>query len=270
MVRPQASIGWGEMIGYEGIVTASVAKQIAETIRAAILEGRIKADERLPTEDELAQRYGVSRPTIREALKRLAAQNLIRSRRGPTGGNFVNRPTPGDLAESLSGAATLLVSLGEFSHQEIAAARLEFQGVCCRLAAANRTDEHLARMEEELRVQRDETITDVEFCASDVRFHRAIVDATGNGLISFVMYGVVEAMTPVTNMVVFRVRDRQEIVRRHEDLHNAIRDRDEQKAVFVLGELIGYLNVQYREALDRREHRTEAPLGKDAGKVVKA
>lgn len=257
------------MIGYEGIVTASVAKQIAETIRAAILEGRIKVDERLPTEEELAQRYGVSRPTIREALKRLAAQNLIRSRRGPTGGNFVNRPTPGDLAESLSGAAMLLVSMGEFSHREIAAARLELQGLCCRLAATNRTDDHLARMEEELRVQRDESITDVEFCASDVRFHRAIVDATGNGLISFVMYGVVEAMTPVTNMVVFRVRDRREIVERHERLVTAIRDRDEGAAVAVLGDLIGYLNRQYREALDQRDRRPQDGAGAAGLKVGK-
>ena len=71
------------------IVKASLSKQIAEQLRAAIVDGRFKIGERLPTEDELAQRYGVSRPSVREALKRLAAQNLVRARRGPTGGNFV-------------------------------------------------------------------------------------------------------------------------------------------------------------------------------------
>ena len=74
------------MFGDEQIVTKSAAKQIAEHIRGAILEGRLKGDERLPTEEELAARYGVSRPTVREALKRLAAQNLISSKRGPAGG----------------------------------------------------------------------------------------------------------------------------------------------------------------------------------------
>ena len=70
-------------INYQGIVTQGLAKQISEKIRDAILEGRLQVHERLPTEEELAARFNVSRPTIREALKRLAAQNLVRSRRGP-------------------------------------------------------------------------------------------------------------------------------------------------------------------------------------------
>ena len=65
---------------------SSVAARIAAQLRDAIVAGDLASDERLPGEQELADRYGVSRPTVREALKRLAAQNLIRSRRGPTGG----------------------------------------------------------------------------------------------------------------------------------------------------------------------------------------
>lgn len=64
------------------LVTKSLAKQISENIRDAILVGELKVDDRLPTEEELAARYEVSRPTIREALKRLAAQGLVRSKRG--------------------------------------------------------------------------------------------------------------------------------------------------------------------------------------------
>ena len=65
-------------IQYQPIVTKSVSKQIAEQIRESIVDGRLQADDRLPTEAELARQFGVSRPTVREALKRLAAQNLIR------------------------------------------------------------------------------------------------------------------------------------------------------------------------------------------------
>ena len=93
------------------IVKASISKQIAEQLRAAIVAGQFKIGQRLPTEDELAQRFGVSRPSVREALKRLAAQNLVRAKRGPTGGNFVVQPSYSELAESLSGAATLLVGM---------------------------------------------------------------------------------------------------------------------------------------------------------------
>ena len=88
-------------VEFESVVTVSAAKQIAESLRAAIMDGRLKVDERLPTEEELAQRFKVSRPTVREALKRLAAQHLIRSRRGPTGGNFVSSPAPEEAARSI-------------------------------------------------------------------------------------------------------------------------------------------------------------------------
>jgi len=240
------------MIEYRSIVTTSVAHQIADNLRAAIVEGRIKADERLPTEDELARRYGVSRPTIREALKRLAAQNLVRSRRGPAGGNFVVRPEASELAETFSGAAMLMVSMGVLDHDEIATARLELQGMCCRLAAANRTDDHLARMATEIAIARDPATTDAEFCAADVRFHRAIVDATGNGLIGLVMHAVVEAMTPITNMVIFRVRNRAAIADRHQALLDAITARDAARAVAVLTDLMTYVRDQYGEAIARR------------------
>lgn len=246
------------MIEVQGIVTTSVARQIADSLRAAIVEGRIKADERLPTEEDLAARYGVSRPTIREALKRLAAQNLVRSRRGPAGGNFVVRPAPGELADTLAGAATLMVSMGAFDHDEIAAARRTLQGLCCRLAAAHRTEAHLAQMAAEIAIQRDATIADTEFCASDVRFHRAIVEATGNGLIGLVMHAVVEAMTPITNMVIVRERNRAEIAARHQSLHDAIAAHDGDRADAVLADLMTYLGDQYAAAI---RHRAEASKG---------
>ena len=66
----------------------SLSIQIAEAIRNAIISGDLIVDERLPSEAELAEQFAVSRPTVREALKRLAAQSLIRTQRGATGGAF--------------------------------------------------------------------------------------------------------------------------------------------------------------------------------------
>jgi DNA-binding FadR family transcriptional regulator len=101
-------------IDFEPVSQKSLSRQIADQIRQAIIDGSLAADDRLPTEDELAARFSVSRPTIREALKRLAAQNLVRSKRGPTGGTFVNRPSVSDLSDSLAGATTLLMGLNAF------------------------------------------------------------------------------------------------------------------------------------------------------------
>ena len=172
-------------INFQPVVAESLAKQIAENIRSSILDGSLKVDDQLPTEEVLAKKFKVSRPTIREALKRLAAQNLIRSRRGPTGGTFVNRPSHEDLRSTLTGSAMLMVSMGEFSLSEIAEARRELELPCCRLAAERRQEEHLQAMAEEIELQRNPATTDTDFCASDVRFHRAMVDATGNPVLRF-------------------------------------------------------------------------------------
>ncbi len=242
-------------INFEGLVTQSLAKQIAENIREAIVQGRLKVDERLPTEEELAERFSVSRPTIREALKRLAAQNLIRSQRGPTGGNFIKRPSQEEVRSALTSATTLLVTLGEFDLDAITEARRELELLCCALAVERRGEEHLASMARELEEQRRPELSDVAFCASDVRFHRALVDATGNPVLQFVMFAVIEALQPVANMIVFRLRQRERIVTQHQRLYEALRDRDPVAARTALEEQMGYLREQYAKAQALRQHR---------------
>jgi len=242
-------------VEFGSVVTVSAARQIAESLRAAIMDGRLKVDERLPTEEELAQRFKVSRPTVREALKRLAAQHLIRSRRGPAGGNFVSSPAPEEAARSLANAATLMVAVGDISLDAMATARLEMEVVCCRLAAENRTEVQLGAMRRELELQRGADLTDEEFCASDVRFHRALVDASGNTLLQFLMHAVVEALQPVSNMIIFRVRDRQAIAGFHERILHSVESRDAETGAKALADLVAYTRERYREALERRaEH----------------
>lgn len=240
---------------YGPVITDSVAKQIAERLREAILDGRLKVGERLLTEEELAQKYGVSRATIREALKRLAAQSLVHARRGPAGGNFVTHPDPDRLAEILTGSTTLLVSMGAFEFDEIVTARLEMEAMCCRLAALHRNAEDLAAMRLALDDQRNEALTDREFCAADIRFHRCLVNATQNGPLRFTMYAVVEAMMPITNMVVFRVRERAIIIDHHAAILTAIDRRDPEAAVKSLSKLVTYLSERYRETMSQRQAR---------------
>lgn len=95
-------------LSYGAIAHESVARQIADNIRAAIPDGRLKIDERLPTDEDLARKFVISRPTVREAL------NLIRSRRGPAGGTFAIRPDADSVADAFTASATLLVGVGAF------------------------------------------------------------------------------------------------------------------------------------------------------------
>lgn len=243
------------ILKYDEVVRTGIAKQVADNIRSAIMDGRLKVDERLPTEEDLAKSFGISRPTVREALKRLAAQNLIHSKRGPTGGNFVKRPDPEGLSKAITGAATLLVGVGAFDIEEIITARLETETVCCRLATSNRSEDDLAAMEAEIVMQRDEDMSDEDFCASDVRFHRALVESTGNGPLKLMMYTVIEAFIPITNMIVFRVRERRHVASLHQEIVDAVRNRDGASAADALARLLAYIHASYSAVIDARLKR---------------
>jgi GntR family transcriptional regulator, transcriptional repressor for pyruvate dehydrogenase complex len=236
------------IVQQQAIVKASISKQIAEQLRAAIVAGQFKIGERLPTEDELAQRYGVSRPSVREALKRLAAQNLVRARRGPTGGNFVVQPSYSELAESLSGAATLLVGMGALDIDEIIQARRALQRSCVELAVHNASAQHIVELEISLQRQLDPEISDEAFCQADVAFHRALVDATDNGMLRFVMYTVIEALIPVTNMVVTVVRERSDIISLHRQMLAQLQRRDADALKHSIDNLMDYLLLKFAQA----------------------
>ncbi|MYG28778.1 MAG: FadR family transcriptional regulator [Boseongicola sp. SB0677_bin_26] len=245
-------------VKYEPVVTESVAKQIAEQIRRAITNGTLKVDDKLPTEAELARQFDVSRPTIREALKRLAAKSLIRSRRGPAGGTFVKAPSTEDMSQDLMSSVALMVSLSVFDLTEIAETRHELERVCIRLAVRRRTEAELERMAAEIALQKDESLTDEEFCASDVRFHRALVDATQNAVMQFQMFTVIEALQPVENMVIFRFRERARTIEQHEKILRALRAQDLARAEEALDEQMVYLRKSFSRAQEWRRKRDTA------------
>jgi DNA-binding FadR family transcriptional regulator len=244
-------------IKYEPVVTQSVADQISEQIRQSITDGTLKVDEKLPTEEELARQFSVSRPTIREALKRLAAKSLIRSRRGPSGGTFVTAPSAEEMAEDLKTSVALMVTLGVFGLSEIAEARHELEIVCVRLAVERRTDAELDRMAAEIQLQKDVSLIDAEFCASDVRFHRALVDATHSPVLQFQMFTVIEALQPVENMVIFHFRDRKTVIKQHEKILRTIRAQDLVAAEKSVNEQMNYRRKTFAKAQEWRRERDE-------------
>jgi GntR family transcriptional repressor for pyruvate dehydrogenase complex len=81
-------------------------EQVADQLRELILTGQIAPEQRLPNEAALASQFGVSRPTIREALRVLSAQALIRTTKGSSGGSFVTLPTVDHISEFLAERTT--------------------------------------------------------------------------------------------------------------------------------------------------------------------
>jgi GntR family transcriptional repressor for pyruvate dehydrogenase complex len=151
---------------------------LAEDLREQITSGQLRPGERLPTEPELCLRSGVSRSTVREALRLLASQHLIVTTRGVTGGSYVAKPDAATLAESLSRGVNLLVSATPVGIAELLEVRELVEVPAAGLAARRRTDADLAALGKALfDPVRDDTPAKV---AAQRAFHEALATATGN------------------------------------------------------------------------------------------
>ena len=158
---------------------------LADELRADITSGRLRPGERLPPEPELCIKTGVSRSTVREALRLLASQHLIVTTRGVTGGSFVSHPDAEQLGEGLATGFTLLTNATGVGLADLLELRRALEVPAAGLAALRRDDEHLI----ELRgAYFDPVIDDLEtMLAAHAAFHLAVAKATGNPLFELVV-----------------------------------------------------------------------------------
>jgi len=212
-------------------------------------------DERLPSESELADQFEVSRPTVREALKRLAAQNLIRTQRGATGGAFVRRLSYDEAYAQHITTSTLLLSMNAVDFETACEARFALERACAPLSAQRRTPDHLATMRAEIHRQAQPGLSDERFCDSDVAFHRALVDGADNPVLSYQLAGAVEAMQPLMNMITFTQRNRDVIIGLHTRIADALEMQNSADADAALAELTAYTLTLGEEAMEARARR---------------
>ncbi len=234
---------------------ADLSAQIAKAIRDAIISGDMIVDERLPSESELADQFDVSRPTVREALKRLAAQNLIRTQRGATGGAFVRRLSYDEAYAQHITTSTLLLSMNAVDFETACEARFALERACAPLSAQRRTPDHLATMRAEIHRQAQPGLSDERFCDSDVAFHRALVDGADNPVLSYQLAGAVEAMQPLMNMITFTQRNRDVIIGLHTRIADALEMQNSADADEALAELTAYTLTLGEEAMEARARR---------------
>jgi DNA-binding FadR family transcriptional regulator len=162
-----------------------LADVVAAQIRDAILEGELVDGERLPPLDHLLDRFGVSAPSMREALRVLEAEGLLVVQRGGIGGAIVRRPTPKTAAYTM---ALVLRSEGSTKH-DVATAVTLLQPVCVELCA-RRPDRATAvvptLVELNDRAEAELDGDPVLFNDAMVEFHREIVRLAGNDTMSLV------------------------------------------------------------------------------------
>jgi GntR family transcriptional regulator, transcriptional repressor for pyruvate dehydrogenase complex len=176
---------------------STLVERVAEQIEGRIVGGQLTAGERLPSERELAEQFGVSRTVIREAVRVLAAKSLLEVRSGS--GTVVRAPTTRAIAQSM----TLLLRTGErIDHAAIHEVRRTLEVEIAGLAAERRTAEDSTRLAELLAEMAalfdgEPAVVRDRFTTNDVLFHAALARATHNELFVLLLDSIADVMLEV-------------------------------------------------------------------------
>ena len=201
------------------------SEQIAFEIRRYIAQHDLRPDDRLGTENELAAEFGVSRPTLREALRLLASSHLIRASRGPGGGVFVASTQNEGIGRNLSESIANMLETESISLVELVEARIQLEVPLAGLAASNADDETVKELEAAIaegRSHRDLQASD-EFRLADARFHREIARTAGNELLRAFTSWTLDVLQPLLVARVGPAIDGNAILRQHGSILRAIR-----------------------------------------------
>jgi DNA-binding FadR family transcriptional regulator len=157
---------------------------LADDLRSQITSGQLQPGDRLPTEPQLCRDSGVSRSTVREALRLLASQHLIVTTRGVAGGSFVAHPSAQQLSDTLATGVRLMQATAIVDAGHLLEVRHLLEAATAGYAAARHQPEHLDAMRESLF---DPSTDSVETMVSrHPVFHRALLAACGNPVMELI------------------------------------------------------------------------------------
>src|SRR5690554_8196376 len=244
------------------IAPKRLADTIVEQLETMILEGALKPGQRLPPERVLAEQFGVSRPSLREAVQRLAAKGLLTSRQG--GGNFVTE----SLGSSFSDPLVLLLENRPEAHRDLLEFRRTLEADCAYYAAQRATEvdqELLTRAWQELdNCYRSPSEENIEReGAADAGFHMAIAEASHNvvllhtmrNLFSLLKSGIV---TNIGGMYSKNAETRQGLIEQHQKLYRAIVEHRTDDARQIASEHIEFVQHAITEHTESRLRRERA------------
>lgn len=161
-------------------------QQVASLIKEAILEGSLLPGARLPSEAEMAANFGVSRPTVREALRSLKSSGVVVAARGSRGGHRVSEFSTAGLARGMGDYMTLAIGAQHLSYREILEVRSKLEPLAVSDAAQRRTQDDI----ESLKclsimhpIGDPATWTVRDALRYDLAFHRKLAECSHNQLI---------------------------------------------------------------------------------------
>jgi len=171
------------------IKSTRIYEEIVRQVKQLIAEGRLKSGDRLPPERELAEKFVVSRTSVREALRALESLGLIEIRPGE--GTFVRQVS----LDALVGPLALVMTSQREAIGELFEARRVLEPAIAALAAGRATPEEIHEMERILEDQAEEIAAGKTGLAQDAAFHAAIGTAAHNRAITRIAHAIMDLLT---------------------------------------------------------------------------
>ncbi|MCU0591432.1 MAG: FadR family transcriptional regulator [Desulfobacterales bacterium] len=206
-----------------------IAVEIVSQLKAAILSGRFKPGERLPTERELTEQFQVSRVVVREAVRELEIKGLVKILQGPTGGAYVT-----DLSlDHLNSAFLDLFLYNRVSVAELIQARLLIECEIARIAAGRIEPQSARRLQEALDAEQRDSGSHAEFVSNRLVFHYLLAELSGNRLLQ----ATASALFQLTGEVILEVKPVKKVIHRpkeHAEILRALLDHDRHAAALAM------------------------------------
>lgn len=202
----------------------TAAELVVTCVRGMIERGEVRAGDRLPPERDLAQRLGVSRPSVRSGLKSLAAMGVVQIRQGA--GTFIVGGPPMLASEPLR----FLAALHGFSRSQMFEARLVLEVAVAGLAAERAAPDKLMAISDETTGMFASLDQPHLFLEHDIRFHQAVAAASDNPILASVVEMVSKMFYEFRQGRIGAATDKKVAAEEHRAIYQAIRARDPERA----------------------------------------
>jgi GntR family transcriptional repressor for pyruvate dehydrogenase complex len=238
------------------------SEQVAVEIQHHIQEEGLGPDDFLGREEDLAAEFGVSRPTLREALKLLASGNLIRASKGPGGGIFVARTAEEGISRSLSDAIAMMLETGSVTLDELLEARLLLEVPLAGLAAYQPDEGTVERLREVVeREAAAETEDTATHAATDTEIHRTLAAAAGNRMVQALTDWIFDVVQPLLIEVLQPAVVQSAIAEQHQALLAAVEKGDPARAERAMKDHLLYLQDVLRMVREQSDGSLRAVEG---------
>jgi GntR family transcriptional regulator, transcriptional repressor for pyruvate dehydrogenase complex len=235
------------------VVDSDASEQIAREIRRYVERERLRPGDRIGTEHELAREFGVSRPTLREGLRRLAGSHLIRIQKGRTGGVFVENTAGAGIGRHVSESIAAMLEHESVTLCELLETRMFLEVPLAGLAAERSTEATIEALLASIADAEGRDPAGDEFRLADTRFHETIAVTAGNELLLTFTRWILDVLQPSLVAYLGTAIDGDEIIAQHRSIVRAIRRHQRSAAERAMR-----LHIEYMQQLFRGVTASEA------------